>query len=202
MQEWGEPQAVRQVRPMIHAEEVEKLAATYGTPWRQAFRIQADEYIYSYRWRKDSDRRAEVVFAIQDGGSGVWVHAKPHYPANIFRLPSGGVHWYEAIEDALLREVDEETGLAVSIERFLALVEYHFYRGDSTAMFVSYVFHLRSSGGTPLIQESEPISEFQAVPPSQLAQLAADLRNLNGDRSGWGQWRALAHDVVHEYLTS
>ena len=202
MQEWGETQSVRQVRPMIHAEEVECLATKYGTPWRQSHRIQADEYIYSYRWRKDSDRRAEVVFAIDDGNEGVWVHTKPHYPANIFRLPSGGVHWHEPIEDALLREVDEETGLSVSIERFLALVEYHFYRGDSTVMFVSYVFHLRSNGGTPLIQASEPISEFKLVAPGRLAELAADLRDLNGDRAGWGQWRALAHDVVHDYLTS
>jgi ADP-ribose pyrophosphatase YjhB (NUDIX family) len=202
MDEWEDAHAIGQVRPMIQAEEVESLAAQYGRPSRQSFRIQADEYIYSYRWRKDSDRRAEVVFAIEDGGQGIWVHTKPHYPINIFRLPSGGVHWDEAVEDALLREVEEETGLSVSIERFLALVEYHFYRGDSTAMFASYVFHLRSHGGIPIIQDSEPISAFYAVPLSQLARLAADLRGLNGDRQGWGQWRALAHDVVYRILTS
>jgi 8-oxo-dGTP pyrophosphatase MutT (NUDIX family) len=112
------------------------------------------------------------------------------------------VHPSEAIEQALLREVDEETGLTVKVDRFVGLLEYHFQRGDSSVQFASYVFHLISPGGTPVIHASETISEFRAVLPSQLAQIALDLRNLIGDRRGWGQWRALAHDVVYEYVTS
>lgn len=195
-------EAVEHARPMVDAEELAELADRYGRPRQHSFRIQADEYIYSYRWRKDVDRRAEVVFAIQDADGGIWVHAKPHYPVHIFRLPSGGVHWDEGIEDGMLREVAEETGLNVTVTRFLALVEYQFYRGDSTVRAVSYIFHLLSHGGIPIFQEGEPISAFHAVPPRQLAKIAQDLRELNGDRRGWGQWRALAHDVVHDYLTS
>ena len=201
MAEHGEMLAESVARPMVHADEVEKLAARYGAPGRHCFRVEADEYIYSYRWSNDPDRRAEVVFAIEDPDEGIWVHAKPHYPAHIFRLPSGGIHLDEAVEDALLREVAEETGLNVSVERFLALVEYHFYHGDSTVTFASYVFHLRSGGGTPIFQDGEPISAFYGVPPWKLARIADDLRALNGDRRGWGQWRALAHDVVYEYLS-
>ncbi len=188
--------------PTIWADEVAELAALYGQPVYRSHNIQADEYIYSYRWRKDSDRRAEVVFAIQNTAGGIWVHAKPHYPAHIFRLPSGGVHWDEAIEAGMLREVEEETGLTVSIERFVGLVEYHFYHGDSTVMFASYVFHLKSAGGAPIIHASEQISEFRTVAPQQLCEVAANLRNLNGNRRGWGQWRAFAHDVIYEYLSS
>ncbi len=119
MLEPGGAQTVQQMRPMILAEEVECLVSQYGTPARRSYRVEADEYIYSYRWRKDSDRRAEVVFAIEDCDGGIWVHAKPHYPAHIFRLPSGGVQWDEAVQDALMREVAEETGLDVTVERFL-----------------------------------------------------------------------------------
>lgn len=185
------------------AEEVAWLAQRYGKPVRRSYTVQADEYLYSNRFRKDQDRRAEVVFAIQDIVSGrIWVHAKPHYPAHIFRLPSGGVHPTEAVEQALLREVYEETGLAVKIDRFVALIECQFRHCDTAAQFASYVFHLSSPRGAPTIQAGETISEFRAVAPSQLAQIALDLRNLIGDRRGWGQWRALAHDVVYEYLTS
>lgn len=200
-------QGSQQVPEIVHSEmvveEIEGLAQRYGEPVYRTYCVQADDYIYSYRFRKDMDRRAEVVFAIQDQNSGrIWVHAKPHYPAHIFRLPSGGVHPAEAIEQALLREVNEETGLAVKVERFVGLVEYQFQRGDSAVQFASYVFHLISPGGSPVIHASETISEFRAVLPSQIAQMAVDLRNLIGDRRGWGQWRALAHDVVYEYLTS
>ena len=189
------------VRPMIDEAEVDELSVLYGAPTRHVFRIEADDYIYSYRWRKDIDRRAEVVFAIQDSGGGIWVHAKPHYPAHIFRLPSGGVQWEEPVVEALLREVAEETKLDVTVERFLSLVRYQFYRGDSTVEFASYIFHLKSMGGLPIIHESEPISAFHVIPPKRLALLADALRGLNGDRVGWGQWRALAHDVVYEHLT-
>ena len=84
-------------RPMICEDEVQHLAALYGEPVRGTFSIQADEYIRAYRWRKDIDRRAEVVFAIQDERKRIWLHAKAHYPSHIFRLPSGGVNWDEPI---------------------------------------------------------------------------------------------------------
>jgi ADP-ribose pyrophosphatase YjhB (NUDIX family) len=189
-------------REGIELDELAELAQKYGAPRRLRYAIQADEYIYSYRWRKDSDRRAEVVFAIQDPGGHVWVHAKPNYPAHIFRLPSGGVDWDESIEHALLREVHEETCLNVRIVRFLGLLEYTFVRGDSTASFSSYVFHLHSAGGVPVACEGEAICEFRPVLPSRLSEIAVELRNLIGDRRGWGQWRALSHDLVCESLSN
>lgn len=184
--------------PMIYQTEIDFLAARYGRPQRRSYNIQADDYIRSYRWGKDTDRRAEVVFAVQDEAGRFWVHAKPHYPAHIFRLPSGGIHHAESVEGALLREVEEEMGLPVKITRFLGIVEYLFWHGPSTVPFASYVFHLTTTGGAPACRVGEEISEFRAVLPSQVAQLAADLRNLMGDRRGWGQWRALAHDMVYD----
>ena len=186
---------------MINTDEVQELTERYGAPRRRSFKIQADDYIRAYRWRRDSDRRAEVVFAIQDPQGRVWLHAKTHYPSHIFRLPSGGIDWTESVIDALYREVDEETGLAVEIQRFVGLIEYKFVDGDAVAHFASYVFWLQAGPGHPIPHSSENISEFRAVLPGQLGQVAADLRNLYGDRRGWGQWRALAHDLVSELLT-
>ena len=111
MQEWGETQSVRQVRPMIHAEEVEGLATSTA---RRA------PIVIAFRRTSISTRTAgaRTVTAAPKSclpsrirNEGIWVHTKPHYPAHIFRLPSGGVHWDEPVEDALLREVAEETGL-------------------------------------------------------------------------------------------
>ncbi|MEX1018704.1 MAG: NUDIX hydrolase [Litorilinea sp.] len=187
-------------RPMISGAEIATLARKYGAPVRLRYAVQADEYIHSYRWRKDSDRRAEVVFAIQDPSGQLWVHAKPHYPAHIFRLPSGGICWDEGIEAALLREVEEETGLNVRVERFLGVLDYTFYYGGTTAQFASYVFHLLSRGGVPVPAVGETICEFRPIPPGRISEVAVDLRNLMGDRRGWGQWRALAHDLVYESL--
>jgi 8-oxo-dGTP pyrophosphatase MutT (NUDIX family) len=187
--------------PMIVTDEVAELSVHYGTPVQRRFNVQADDYIYSYRFNKVSDRRAEVVFAIEDCVGQVWVHAKSHYPSHIFRLPSGGIHWDELVVDGLLREVDEETGLPVEIVRFLGIIEYHFWHNGVVAPFASYVFHLRTEcRERPVIQCSEQISEFRAVLPKEIGGLASGLRGMNGNRHAWGQWRALAHDLVYETL--
>lgn len=188
-------------RPMICEDEVRELANRYGPPIRRTFNVQADEYIRAYRWRADSDRRAEVVFAIQGPTGRIWLHAKSHYPSHIFRLPSGGIGWDETVHHALLREVKEETGMCVDIKRFMGLIEYRFHHNGSTVKFASYIFHLICGSVAPEIQEDEGISEFRPMLPSQLSQITVDMRNMIGDRRGWGQWRALAHDLVYDALS-
>jgi ADP-ribose pyrophosphatase YjhB (NUDIX family) len=188
-------------RPMICEEEVGELVRRYGAPLRRSFTVQADEYIRSYRWRADSDRRAEVVFVIQDPTDKIWLHAKAHYPGHIFRLPSGGIGWDETVYDALLREVEEETCLCVEIRRFIGLIEYRFQHNGSTVKFASYIFQLFCGSATPTLPACGEISAFRAVAPSQLSQITVDMRNMLGDRRGWGQWRALAHDLVYDVLS-
>lgn len=188
--------------PTISEEEIRALAACYGEPVRRSYILQADEYIRRNRWRTDSDRRAEVVFAITDPSGSVLLHAKAHYPSHIYRILSGGVGWNESVEAALLREVAEETNLPVTIERFLGVIAYEFHYQDEIAYFASYVFHLSTDFSEPVCVRDNEISAFRKVLPSQLLEVSNELRNLIGERRGWGQWRALAVELVHESLTN
>lgn len=189
-------------KPMIDEEEVQELITRYGNPIRRTYSIQADDYIRAYRWQPTSDRRAEVVFAIQNPADQIWLHAKAHYPARIFRLLSGGVHSDEGIEEALWREVSEETSLDCTVDRFLGLITYRFTYGEEVAHFASYIFTLRADFTPPRCERDNEISAFYAVLPGQLGDVSNDLRNLIGDRHGWGQWRALAVELVHEQLAA
>ena len=187
--------------PMIVSDEVAELSTRFGKPVQRTFQVQADDYIYSYRFNRDMDRRAEVVFAIEDDAGQVWVHSKAHYPSHIFRLPTGGIHWHELVVEGLLREVKEETGQAADIVRFLGIIDYQFWHDGVMVPFVSYIFHLHAALlGCPALQHGEPISEFRAVQPTQIRQLAVNLRGLPGVRRAWGEWRALAHDLVYDTL--
>ncbi len=185
---------------MICEEEVTELAHRYGTPVRRIYHIQADDYIRAYRWRSNSDRRAEVVFAIQEPNGKIWMHCKAHYPAHLCRLLSGGVGWHESIHQALIREVKEETGLDVKVQAFIGLLEYRFHHEESIVKFASYVFHLVCGNQAPALPENDEIHAFRAIVPSQLGQLTVDMRNMIGERRGWGTWRALAHDLMLEYF--
>jgi hypothetical protein len=58
------------------------------------------------------NRRGEVVLIVQKPDDRILLHTKPFYPAGVFRLPTGGLKPEESINDGLVRELYEETGLA------------------------------------------------------------------------------------------
>lgn len=186
--------------PTVDPVEMRILAAKYGEPIHRRALIETDEYLAAQRWRAVPDRRGEVIFIIRQPNGEILLHSKHRYEKPIYRLPTGGIEPSEAVEDALLREVEEETGQSVIIRRFLAILNCHFHRNGSTVPFTSYLFYLESR--TRLIDpdhDGEP-AEFRTAPVHSMAQVAANLRSLSGKRHGWGQWRSLAHDLVHELL--
>jgi 8-oxo-dGTP pyrophosphatase MutT (NUDIX family) len=189
---------------MLGQEEIAALVARYGPPARRSHTVYADDYLRRLRVAREPDRRGEVIFVIRDPADRIWVHTKAHYPSHIYRLFSGGIHWHETVEEALWREVAEETGLQCTVERFLGLVVYCFQADGAEAPFASYIFLLRTDFSQPICTESEDVAGevagYRAILPSQLLDLSSDLRNLIGDRRGWGQWRALALDLVWEEL--
>lgn len=186
--------------PMLGQEEIDALIARYGQPALRTHTVYADDYLRRLRVAREPDRRGEVIFVIRDPADRIWVHTKAHYPSHIYRLFSGGIHWHETVEDALWREVAEETGLPCTVERFLGLVVYCFQAEGAEAQFVSYIFLLRTDYSQPVCTESDEVAGYRTILPSQLLDLSGDLRNLIGDRRGWGQWRALALDLVWEEL--
>lgn len=192
----AQPQTI----PTVCEEEITHLARCYGTPRRLQVKLPACPDMIKYRFRSQSERRAEVVFAIQNPNDSLWVHTKSHYPSHLYRLPTGGINWDEGVECALLREVSEETSLEVGIQRFLGVIEYFFHFEGRTAHFASYVFHLISNGDDPFPTDPNEKISFQPILPNQLLHISADLRNILGDRRRWGMWRALSHDLVYESL--
>lgn len=73
-----------------------------------------------------------------------------------FDLPGGGQNPYETMEEAVVREVLEETGLTVEPVRFLALAEEIFTSEDMRRRFPDYchrtmhIFLVRPLPGAPI----------------------------------------------------
>src|SRR5262245_61069032 len=105
--------------PEIEA-EIAALAVRYGTPRRvDAILTGApfDPLIMT-------DRFGEVCMVIRRPSGTLLTAIKTFYPPGAYRLLTGGVGHGEPIEAALLREVEEETGLEVVVRQFLAVIEY------------------------------------------------------------------------------
>ena len=188
------------IENLINPEEIEELIEQYGPSERRSFSLERGRERCEHWRRVLADRRGEVIFVVERA-TGVILHAKDIYPPGIYRLPSGGVGWGESVLSALHREVREETGLEIKVERFLGLLEYNIRCKEETLPFVSYVFLVRGGDGELVPQdEEEHIASFRQVPAAELAEVADSLRAVEEEWRDWGEFRALAHDLVAETI--
>ena len=146
-------------------------------------------------------RRAEVAFVILRPGGTVLTTTKTFYPSGIFRIPTGGVKPGEAVEEALWREINEETGLDVTGATFAALIEYQLVANGTTVRFATYLFVVHASEGVPHCSDpDEDICAFRELLPAELEAVAVSLSNLGANWRSWGIWRAIPHRVAAEIL--
>jgi len=140
-------------------------------------------------------RRSEVAMAIRRPSGGILLQTKAFYPPGTFRLPTGGIKDGEDVEHALLREVHEESNLDVEIERLVAVIDHRALAGKTP--FRSYMFLLREIGGTLKVNDpDEQISGWDERDVAGLESAARDLRGLDGSWRRWGQFRAVALEVL------
>jgi NAD+ diphosphatase len=182
---------------MIDESEVAAIAARYGQPLRRSVECEIGEELFLTRFMRASDRRGEVALLIERPDGRLLLHRKAHYAAEHFRLPTGGVNLDERVLDAALRETMEETGLTVAVRRFLAVIDYTLHFDPIRLPFVSYIFHLRETGGQLSLDGGE-VQAFSQCWPAELTAVAATLRSIPGQRGYWGRWRAVAHEVAAE----
>ncbi len=185
----------------IDRHEFRELVARYGHGAIERVDLDIDESLYRIRMEKRDDRRAEVVFAIRGPRGGVLVHRKTYWDEDLFRLPTGGIDPDEPVADALVRELHEETNLVAEEIRFLGAQDCRLHYDGQLCRFVSYVFHVVRATGHLIPEDKENIAEFREISAQELAALAAHLRGLNPPYTGWGRWRAAAHDLVYRRLT-
>ena len=196
-----------------HEHEIASLAERYGTPRRVGVMLGGAAFDPLNR----ADRYGEVCMVIRRPNGRLVTAIKTFYPRGAYRLLTGGIGLGEPVEQALWREVAEETGLDVRIAGFLALIEYRFatpharvfLERHASADFVTFAFLLDELGGTLAMHDPDEDHEsFCEVEPAQLPVLANRLAHVPGtfsERIGgswrdWGSFRAVVHRVVAEHL--
>lgn len=195
----------RPLTPAMRA-EVAALAARFGVPITRD--VPLDDIAFDPVG--NPSRFAEVCMVVRRPSGSVLLSIKTFYPRGAYRLPTGGIDKDEPLLDAVLRETLEETGLAVDVRRFLAVLTYH--DGSSgPPVFHTFAFLLDDPSGasvTPL-DEQEQIESYVEIPVSDLPRVADRLDRIPADGGpgianwdAWGRFRAHAHRVVHEALTS
>jgi NAD+ diphosphatase len=182
--------------------ELAELSQRFGPPVTGSADLGDSPYLR----KVVKSRFAEVCMVVRRRSGQLLVFRKPFYPAGIFRLLTGGVEANESILAALQREIHEETGLTVVVERFLAAST---YLSDAQPQFASFAFLLEERGGTlGALDPDERVESFRDIPASHLLEIAQQLEQLadeynaelDADIRQWGLLRALNHRLVWQAL--
>ena len=155
-----------------------------------------NDFVRSVRHRA---RWGEVVLFLRRADGHLLLHTKTFYPPGVFRLPSGGILPGESVLAAARREIQEETGLAPRALRPLGLISVTFRRGWRCRFFHSWLVLADVEGDPRPGDAGERISDFRWMPPETLPSVAAQLRALPPDWADWGRFRAIGHEIGHDW---
>lgn len=190
------------MRQPIDPAEMDCLRALFGpVPCRPA-RLELSAASKDHWWRVlEQDRRAEVVLIAPRPSRRVLLISKPDYPADTFRLPTGGVGLAETVLAAASRELFEETGLSLQPRRLLGIVDWTFTHCGLQRRFASYLCLFPMSAAP--VQPADPhenIGEYRELDLHRLDRVISHLRRLPPEWKSWGEQRAIPHDLVSELL--
>jgi 8-oxo-dGTP pyrophosphatase MutT (NUDIX family) len=188
--------------------EIAELSGRYGQPIRRNVALSGTNVFEPLGKR---DRYGEVCMVVRRRNGLLVTARKTYYPPEAFRLLTGGIHHGEPILEALLRETEEETGLAVEVRRFLAAIGYSAPGHTAEQIgFYTFALLLDEIGGTlGCLDPDEELAAFREVTIDELPLLAQGLEQLSpefdrriaGRWLDWGRFRAVVHRAVHEALT-
>lgn len=181
--------------------EINKLTRRFGDFERVTFEYNNLSPGFSLWVKKLTRRRGEIVLVVPRGDK-ILLHTKPHYPVNVFRLPTGGVRQGEDVRDAARREAFEELGFKPQDLRLLGILDNLFSVGKSQISYPSFVFKTPELVGEPTPTDpDELISGFRDVDRLGIRAVAAQLSNLPPEWREWGRFRAAPHAWLAENWT-
>lgn len=107
---------------------------------------------------------------------------KKHPEMNKWSIPGGKVDLFETSQDAIVREVEEETGLNVQVERLLCIDET--IRPEQEQHLLSLIYLVRANSGEPENREPQKhaqmrwFAEDELPPDAEIASFSQQALTL------------------------
>lgn len=177
---------------------IRRMEDEYGVPGQAsfAFDLSADEHTRISSSQKNG-RNHDVTLYIRKGDKLV-VIAKPFYPPGMYRAPSGGLMPGESFIDGINREIAEETGCEIRLDRFILRTSVSFVLDRKTIAWRSFVFTADYMRGDFLFTDRREIREVRLVAWEDFQTFGEIMRN---SKIAGLHYRAALHDAVVKLLS-
>ncbi|MBK7141848.1 MAG: NUDIX hydrolase [bacterium] len=186
-------------------ELIREMEERFGVPVAKSFRIPSTTTeLQRIASSQKSGRNHDVTLYVQMGEKWI-VIAKHAYPEGLFRSPSGGLHPGEDFLTGINREVAEELGCRIRVDRFLLKTDVEFFLEPVTPTdanqtpihWRSWVFLATYLDGDFNYTDHDEIREVKVVDWEQFAEYGKIMRTT--DTAGL-HYRAQLHESVAEIL--
>jgi len=158
---------------------IKEVEAKYGFPEELAMQLKTSlEEFRSIRESQKDGRSHDLTFFIFKGEELIFI-AKHWYPPGMYRAPSGGLHRGESFEEGAKREIYEETGVEVEIEKYLLRIDVTFTCGDEKIDWKTHIFKITYLSGEPHPVDTTEIKEVKLVTISDIPQIKRIMLSLN-----------------------
>ena len=180
---------------IVHVDErvLAPLRARYGPPagLRWSGDVSAAEYALA---TFNPKRRHDVTLFILDPAGRIALIRKPQFEEGVWRPPGGGIKLDEDFAAGAVREALEETGLAVTLERYLVDAGARFRHDGETLDWRTHVFLARTLDEQLAPRDADEIADARW---GTLPELAGPLRDrlLRTGRALW-RYRVALHDAA------
>jgi ADP-ribose pyrophosphatase YjhB (NUDIX family) len=184
----------------VTEEMLAALRARHGEPARLDWSGEISEREYRLATYNPA-RTHDVTLFILDPADRIALIRKPHFPEGIWRTPGGGIKPGEEFTAGAVREGLEETGLRITLDRYLVDAHASFRFGSTTLAWRTYVLSARTADGELAPQDGEEIAGARWGTLSELAGPIA-LRLLATGHALWRYRVALHEAAVTELLAT
>lgn len=141
-------------------------------------------------------RAHDITVFIYNGPKMLFI-AKPFYPMGLFRAPSGGANPGEKLIDAAHREMYEETGVNIKLEKYFLRIKVRFIADNDYIDWVSHVFKAIHVYGEINPIDTDEIREARYVERGELDKFDDILLKTN---TGGFRYRSFLNRAAMEIL--
>lgn len=178
-------------------DEIRQLEKIYGIPKERHIEIKmGDDECELVRSSARKGRNHDVTVFIFRNGKLILIK-KHSYPEGVYRAPSGGINRDESVLEGIKREIFEETGTEIQLDRYILRVYARFICNGEVIPWVSHVFTARYVGGDMIPRDTK---EVAGIKLSTVEELQTEIRTamLRDGRAGFKYRVFLTDETMKE----